>query len=151
MSLQWNRHNSMAIRANQITPITVNEYYSDFTRNLDLNPISSILGRITNEDAVKSSVKNLILTRQTERVYQPSVGCRLYQFLFDPIDMGTATLIRDEIRGSIENYEPRANLLDVRVIPNYDDSAYQVYIIFSIKNIVPGNVVNLTIVLERIR
>lgn len=106
--------------------------YSDFTRNFALHPVSSDLARITDFEAVRSSIRNLILTDKYERLLDPNIGSNIRRALFDPMDGTTAKVIQDYIRETISNYEPRATLQDVIVIPDYDNNTYTVTIYFSV-------------------
>lgn len=106
--------------------------YSDFTRNFALHPVSSDLARITDFEAVRSSIRNLILTDKYERLLDPNIGSNIRRALFDPMDGATAKVIQDYIRETISNYEPRASLQDVIVIPDYDNNTYTVTIYFSV-------------------
>ncbi len=106
--------------------------YSDFTRNFALHPVSSDLARITDFEAVRSSIRNLILTDKYERLLDPNIGSNIRRALFDPMDGATAKVIQDYIRETISNYEPRATLQDVIVIPDYDNNTYTVTIYFSV-------------------
>jgi phage baseplate assembly protein W len=102
-----------------------------------------------NEEAVKTAIRNLILTNKYERPFQPNFGSNIKKFLFDPINQITQQNIKDEITNTIETYEPRANLIEVRVTPYLDDNAYRVTIVFSIINI--NTPITLNTFLYRIR
>ena len=106
--------------------------YSDFTRNFALHPVSSDLARVTDFEAVRSSVRNLILTDKYERLLDPNIGSNVRRALFDPMDGAAAKVIQDYIRETIQNYEPRATLQDVIVIPDFDNNTYAVTIYFSV-------------------
>jgi phage baseplate assembly protein W len=124
-------------------------YYSDFTNNLDRNPITNYLSKYANENAVKSSIRNLVLTGNGERFYNSLIGSKISTLLFDPIDDVTALTLKNTIRETIDNYEPRANLLEINVTPDEDNNAYYVSIVFGIINI--PEVFNLDLILNRVR
>jgi len=124
-------------------------YYSDFTNNLDRNPITNYLSKYVNENAVKSSIRNLVLTGNGERFYNSLIGSKISTLLFDPIDDVTALTLKNTIRETIDNYEPRANLLEINVTPDEDNNAYYVSIVFGIINI--PEVFNLDLILNRVR
>lgn len=126
------------------------EYNSDFLVNFDRNPVTGFLARVTNEDAVKQSIKSLLLTNRGERFYQPFVGSYLQSLLFEPIDPINEDRIKDTIRDTIEAYEPRAVIHDVRVSGDNDDNTYNVTIIFSLINI-PDQPIDFSIILRRVR
>ena len=122
-------------RSDKYTPFKKKEFYSDFLINFDMNPITGTLARVTNEDSVKQSLKNLILTNRTERPYNPLLGSRINALLFDPLDTFTAQSIKEEIEETIKAFEPRVVLNDVSVYPDEDNNGFTVNIIFSTINI----------------
>lgn len=122
-------------RSDKYTPFKKKEFYSDFLINFDMNPVTGTLARVTNEDSVKQSLKNLILTNRTERPYNPLLGSRINALLFDPLDTFTAQSIKEEIEETIKAFEPRVVLNDVSVYPDEDNNGFTVNIIFSTINI----------------
>lgn len=112
------------------------EYYSDFTMNLDKNLVTGQLLRITNADAVKEALINLVLTGQKERPYQPWLGSKVRQSLFDNIDDElTIDSIKTSVEECIQNNDVRAKVIRVNVQPDNERNGYNVEIIFSIINI----------------
>lgn len=136
-------------RADRFSPTKKKEFYSDFLINLDVNPITGTLARVTNEESVKQALKNLILTNKTERPYNPYFGSRINAMLFDLVDEGTALLLKSEIEETITNYEPRVVLHEVRVQPYDDQNGYAVTIVFSTINI--PQEISLELFLQRVR
>lgn len=126
------------------------EYYSDFMINFDLNPITGYLAKLTNEDSVKQALKNLVLTNRGERFYNSFIGSRVSSLLFEPMDSVTQTSIENEIRETILNNEPRVELIDIKAIPDFDNNAYNIKIIFSLINKL-SEPQELNIVLKRVR
>ena len=126
------------------------EHYSDFMNNFDLNPITGLLGKVTNEDAVKQSLKNLLYTNRTERFYNAYIGGRLRSLMFEPMDHVTIQLIQKEVIETIENNEPRVSKVDCVVKPNEDENAYHATIYFTIINI-PDQNFSLNLILKRVR
>jgi phage baseplate assembly protein W len=111
-------------RSDKYTSLTNKpSYYSDFSNNLDVNPATGFLAKITNENAVKNSIKNIIFTINGERFFQSTM------------DGPTAIALENTISEAIKNNEPRANLKSVELYPDQDRNAYLVTIIFSIINI----------------
>jgi phage baseplate assembly protein W len=109
-------------------------FYSDIDTNLTVNPISEDVGRITNESAIRRSIKNLLLTDFYERPFKPDIGSNIRKLLFELITPITIELLQKSISDVINNYEPRANLIDVICTPYEDNNAIDVTIIFSIIN-----------------
>lgn len=125
------------------------ERYSDFLINFDKNPITGNLAKITNEEAVKQAIKNLVLTNQGERLYNRTMGSKVRASLFDPADAMTAEMIRTTIEQTITYHEPRANLLGVEIFDDSDNNAYKVNIYFNLINI--PDVIQLDLILKRAR
>jgi len=133
-----------------ITPLTKKRViYSDFDKQLTQHPVSGDIMRTTNEEAVKASIKNLVLTDRGERPYQPNVGCDVRQLLFEPFTEQTRTAIKTLITQTIENYETRANLIGVDVYGDIDSNELNVSIVFNVIN--NEEPVTLEFVLNRIR
>lgn len=108
--------------------------YSDFKKNLEVSPVSQDITVIRDEAAVKESIKNLILTDRGERLMQPNIGGNIRALLFENITPGILTLIEDQVRTTIELYEPRAELMDVTASSNIDDNIVRVNIVFYVRN-----------------
>lgn len=123
--------------------------YQDFKKSLERSPVSNDLTVFKDEDAVKESIKNLILTNRGERLMQPNLGGDVQAMLFENITPSVITLIEDKIRDTIEINEPRAELIDVIVSSNIDDNQVNVKIVFYIKNV--EQPIALDVFLERTR
>ena len=112
------------------------EYYSDFTMNLDKNLVTGQLLRITNAEAVKEAIVNLVLTGIKERPYQPWLGSRVKQSLFDNMDDEVAIdNIKNSIEDCIKNNDIRAKVLRINMEPATENNGYNVQVIFSIINV----------------
>lgn len=125
------------------------EIYSDFKKDLSVSPLSSDLALFKNEDAVKESLKNLILTDRGERLMQPNLGGNIRAALFENMTPAGLKLIEEQIRTTIEIYEPRAEIIDVIVNGNLNDNAVKVTVKFFVKN--QEQPVELDVFLERTR
>lgn len=138
-------------RADKFTPENKKqELYSDFLNNFDQNPVTGFLARVTNEESVKQSIKNIILTSVGERFYDSNKGSKIKQSLFDIFDPSNIEIIKIQVKEAIEVYEPRAIIQDIRFNPDLDRNAYYMTIIYSVINI-PDNVFNLTLNILRVR
>lgn len=100
-------------------------------------------------NAVKQSIKNLLLTRPGERPFQPNLGSDLYKILFEPMDILTVEGLKGIITSCIAKYEPRVKLQEVAVNPNYDENSYDISLYFYVIGIYTPVTFNLT--LTRIR
>ena len=106
--------------------------FKDLSMSFQVNPITSDLIATKNEVAIARSVRNLVLTRPGERFFNPNLGSKVYETLFDNMDEISASIIQDEIRDTIDNYEPRVELIEVIVDPDYDNNAFDVVIKYNI-------------------
>lgn len=123
--------------------------FSDFTSGFIKDPDSKDIVKVTNEDSVKSSIKNIVLTDRTQRFFNAQFGCDIRKMLFENIEPTTEAAIKKLITNAIENYEPRAELLDVVVSGIEDQNAYSITIIFNtINNVAPEK---LELILTRVR
>ena len=110
------------------------EYYSDILTDFDAHPQKHDIARNVNESAVKRAIKNLILTNKYERLFEPRIGSKIRNLLFEPISTFTQSDLKNSITETIENHEPRARLAEVVVQPDYDKQLYTITIIFYIIN-----------------
>lgn len=108
----------------------VNRIYSDIDLSFTANPVTGDLAKKTDVNAVKQSLKTLILTRFYERPFQPKLGSPIYGMLFDNIDMISANRLQLELDLLISKYEPRVSTSDIVVTPEYDNNAFRVDITF---------------------
>ena len=110
----------------------VSRSFKDISMTFQANPLNSDLIAIKNENAIARSVKNIVFTLPGEKFFNPTFGSRISRTLFENIDDITASVIVDEIKESIRNYEPRVELLDVQAFPNFDNNQFDVTIIYEI-------------------
>jgi phage baseplate assembly protein W len=87
---------------------------------------------IKDANAIARSVRNIVFTLPGEKFFNPNFGSNISASLFENIDDFSALTIRDEIKNSIENYEPRVRLIDVIVDPQYDDYNFNVTVQYEI-------------------
>jgi phage baseplate assembly protein W len=137
-------------REEKFTPVQAQrDLFGDMFTSFSVHPELHDLVIRRNEDSVKQAIVNLILTNKYERPFNPNFGCNLRKYLFEPMSSFTASSIENEIKMSIENYEPRVRLIDVVATPFEKQNAYAVTVEFYIVNSsVP---VTLTTLLYRVR
>jgi phage baseplate assembly protein W len=123
--------------------------YQDFKKNLEKSPVSNDLTVHKDEDAVKESILNLILTDRGERLMAPEVGGDINAMLFENITPATLIMIQNQVETTIQLYEPRAQLIDVVASSNIDDNTVRVNIAFYISNV--SQPITLDVFLERTR
>ena len=100
--------------------------FKDLSASFQTNPLSNDLIALKNESAIARSVRNLVLTGQGERPFQPVLGTGVSRLLFENMDKLTASAIRSEVRTTIENYEPRVEINEIIVEPDYEGNAMNV-------------------------
>ncbi len=106
----------------------ISKSFKDISLSFQVNPLSYDLIAIKNETAIARSLRNLVLTQPGERFFNQNLGSRINQSLFEMLDEISASVIRDEIKNTIENYEPRVSLIDVEVTPNDENYEFNVTI-----------------------
>ena len=97
-----------------------------------INPFNNDILTVKNETAIARSVRNLILTTKGERFFNPDLGCGVNDLLFDNLDLLTASRIESEIRYCVDTYEPRVDLTEVNVRPDYDNNTFDIVIRYNI-------------------
>lgn len=123
--------------------------YSDFKVDLDPHPLTGDVLVSRNADAVKRSVRNLLMTGMYERPFRPYIGSGLGKYLFENVSPATAQLIRLSIATTIENHEPRAKLESIEVTVSPDLNSYEATVKFGVVN--TPEVVVLKEIIRRIR
>jgi phage baseplate assembly protein W len=110
------------------------DFFSDFGLNLEQIPGRSDIARRVNENAVRDSIRNIVMTDRGERLFQPDIGCDIRGSLFENIDPNTILILKENIKSSIKIYEPRCEVIDVKVSGNIDSNEIAVKIIFRVIN-----------------
>jgi phage baseplate assembly protein W len=113
----------------------VSKGFKDVSMSFQVNPLNFDLISLTNETAIARSIRNLILTQKGERPFNQNIGSDVYGLLFEAMDDITSSSLQSEIEIVIENYEPRVELIDVTVSPNYDVYEYNITIKYYIVGI----------------
>lgn len=140
----------MSTRADRYTQLQkIPDSFSDFLTDLTPHPITKDLTRARNEQSIKQSIRNLVLTNYGERPFQPGLGSTVYRSLFEPNDSFLQEDIKDSIRRTVESNEPRAIIDDVNIITSLDRNIITVNILFFIIN--NSEQQSLDIVLRRVR
>ena len=110
----------------------VSQGFKDISMSFGSNPLTDDLIALKNENAISRSVRNIVMTLPGEKPFAPNFGSRVSALLFENMDEITSSLIVDEIRTSIDNYEPRVELQSVDVFPDFEGNSYDVTIIYDI-------------------
>ena len=111
----------------------ISRAFKDINLYFSPHPVTKDLTVLRNENAIKRSVRNIVQTIPTERFFNSILGSDVRGLLFDNfVDFGTASVIEDQIKIAIENFEPRVDNLQVNVDPRPDQNEFEVNILFDI-------------------
>ena len=124
--------------------------YTDLDLFFGRKTVSKDINKVTDVQAVKRSIRNLVLTNHYEKPFHPEIGSGVRDILFEPMTPLTAHILTRKIEDVIENFEPRARLVGVTAFPNLDRNEYECTIEFYVVN-TPTELVDLTVFLERLR
>jgi len=116
----------MALKKIGSSELKTSRSFKDFSVNFARNPFTDDLSVVNNDNSIKQAVKNIILTSPGEKPFQPLVGSSVNRLLFEPLDAFTADAIAEEIRTTINQYEPRVALTRVDVTPIYENNKLNV-------------------------
>ena len=108
--------------------------YIDLDFNFTAHPLTGDIARKFDEEAIKQSLKALIMTKNYERLFHPEIGSQADNLLFDNITPLTRTMLEATITNMINNFEPRIQLLRVNVIPNNDENMVDISILYRLAN-----------------
>ena len=124
--------------------------YSDLDLFFGKKSVGSDVNKITDIQAVKRSIRNLVLLNAFEKPFHPEISSGVRNMLFENMDPLTAVVLTRQVEDVINNFEPRARLVSVRTNPDFDRNQYNVAIEFYVVN-APTELVDLDIMLERVR
>ena len=110
----------------------ISRTFKDISLSFEPHPVSNDLKILKNEDAIRRSVRNIVQTIPTERFFNPILGSDVYKSLFEFVDFGTASNIRDQIIIALNNFEERIENVEVEVDPQPDNNTFNVTIIYDI-------------------
>ena len=110
------------------------QIYKDINLNFSMHPVTGDIGKLTNVEAVKRSVRNLVNTNFYEKPFHPEIGSDVRSILFEPVTSLVADVLKRYVEDVINNFEPRAELISVVVQARIDMNAYQATITFNVVN-----------------
>ena len=125
----------MALKEISGQDLKKSQAFKDISMAFSKNAFTLDVGVVKNHNAIKQAIKNVILTVPGEKPFNPTVGCRVREMLFEPLDAFVADAIQDEIINTINQYEPRVELSDVAVRPFPDGNKLSVTIQYRIVGI----------------
>jgi phage baseplate assembly protein W len=123
--------------------------FSDLDLNFTAHPVTKDITRRFDENAIKTSLRNLILTSNYERPFHSEIGSPIKRLLFEPATPMTQVMIKKAVEDTVINFEPRVQLLEVDVNVSGDNNSVYVSIYFKIVN--TERPLSLDLVLERTR
>jgi len=110
----------------------ISRSFKDISLSFEPHPVTKDLPILKNERAIIRSIRNLVETIPTERFFNSLLGSEVRSSLFEFVDYGTASIIRDQILNVISNYEPRVSDVRVNVEPRPDTNEFEVSVFFNI-------------------
>ena len=110
----------------------VSQGFKDVSMTFQKHPLTSDIIALKNESAIARSIRNIIFTSPGEKFFDEDFGSSISRALFDNINDISANIIKNEIRSSLKNYEPRVKLRNVDVEPNYDQNEFNVTVLYEI-------------------
>ncbi len=106
--------------------------FKDLSVTFKKHPVTNDLVTVKDKAAIVQAITGLLLTRKGERPFQPELGCGIQNILFEPLDFGSAGIIRSEIRDVLNRYEPRINVDSIRCVPDEMNNGYEVELSYTI-------------------
>lgn len=126
------------------------QVFKDLNLNFLSHPLTGDIQKISNIEAVKRSVRNLINTNFHERPFHPEIGSNIRSILFEPVSPVIEDLLSRYVQDVIDNFEPRVELISIKSNANIDQNAYNVTIEFFVVNS-PSEAQSVQLFLERLR
>lgn len=108
--------------------------FTDLNLLFTSHPGTKDVTKKVDEEAVKASVRNLISTRNYERPFHPEIGCQIYSLLFENFSPVTRQIMQRTIFDTIEKFEPRARVMDVKIRDKIDNNEVDVEVVFRLIN-----------------
>lgn len=110
----------------------VSQGFKDISMTFQINPLTSDLIALKNENAIARSIRNIVFTIPGEKFFDESFGSDINKSLFDNIDEISAILIKDQITESIQNFEPRVKLTEVVTSPDFDNNSFNATLTYEV-------------------
>jgi phage baseplate assembly protein W len=123
--------------------------YKDLDLNFSAHPVTKDVVKRIGNSAITGAIRNLVLTNRFEKPFKPTFGARIRYMLFEHVNFITASALETEIFNAITNFEPRVEIISVKVLAEPDKYGYTVTIRLSINNV--EEPITITMFLEKVR
>ena len=107
--------------------------FKDLNITFKKDPVTNDVVVSKDASAIKQAIVNLLMTNKGERLMNPNYGSDIRRYLFEPLDYGTANQITGNIKSTIDTFEPRISVLNLRALPNMDDNGFDVEMTYEIR------------------
>ena len=107
--------------------------FKDLNITFKKHPVTNDIVVSKDASAIKQAIVNVLLTNKGERLMNPRYGSDIRRFLFEPLDYGTAFQIKGNIRDTLERFEPRINVLDIKCKLYFTDNGFDVELQYSVR------------------
>tara|TARA_Y100000114_G_scaffold86149_1_gene79680 strand:+ start:1850 stop:2269 length:420 start_codon:yes stop_codon:yes gene_type:complete len=122
----------MALKPIKGKDTNLSRAFKDIKVDFASNPFTKDVSQVTNDNSIKQSLKNLVMTQPGEKLFQPQIGSGVRRLLFEPMDAFTADAIRDDILNTVGQHEPRISIRNIAVREQYDQNQFNVTINYAI-------------------
>ena len=107
--------------------------FKDLNITFKKHPVTNDVVVSRDASAIKQAIVSLLLTNKGERLMNPKYGSDIRSYLFEPLDYGTAAQIKANIQSTIDRFEPRISISDIKCIPNFNDNGFDVEMTYIIR------------------
>ena len=107
-------------------------YFKDLNITFKKHPVTNDIVVSKDASAIKQAIVNILLTNKGERLMNPRLGSDIRSFLFEPLDYGTGFQIKSNIRDTLNRFEPRISVIDIKCTPNFNDNGFDVVLQYNV-------------------
>ena len=122
----------MALKQVTGRDVAISKAFKDIKIDFARNPFTDDVAHVRNDNSIKQALKNLVLTVPGEVPFDNSIGSRVSELLFEPMDELISDALQDEIASTINKFEPRVSLINTIIVPNFETGKYSVTIKYRI-------------------
>lgn len=122
----------MALKQVTGRDVAISKAFKDIKIDFARNPFTDDVAHVRNDNSIKQALKNLVLTVPGEVPFDNSIGSRVNELLFEPMDELISDALQDEIASTINKFEPRVSLINTIIVPNFETGKYGVTIKYRI-------------------